>query len=256
MSRVLLTEPHAHGQPGGVRLLTLNDPDKRNAMSPGLQADLAAAVEAVRTDPLARVLVVAGNGPAFSAGADLPAVFGELERPVGEIRSALRATYDTFLSVRRLEIPTIAAVHGPAVGAGVNLAMSCDLRLAGPRASFGVTFTKLGLHPGGGCTYFLTQALGAQRALALLLDGGSLDAQEAVAAGLVLDVVGEPLAAALELAGRYAALDPELARDIKRAVGIAVGGSFEQTLEFESWAQAASAKKPQLAAAITRFTRR
>lgn len=148
------------GPADGVRVLTLNDPDRRNALSPGLQAELGDAVETVAADPDARALVVAGNGPAFSAGADLPAVFGELHREVGEIRAGLHAIYDSFLRVRRLAIPTIAAVQGAAVGAGVNLAMCCDVRIAGPHARFGVTFTKLGLHPGGGCTWFLVQALG------------------------------------------------------------------------------------------------
>jgi enoyl-CoA hydratase len=245
-----------NGAAEGVRILTLNDPDKRNALSPRLQAELAGAVDAVAADPDARVLVVAGNGPAFSAGADLPAVFGKLSRPVGEIRAGLRTIYDSFLRVRRLEIPTIAAVDGPAVGAGVNLAMSCDLRLASTRATFGVTFTKLGLHPGGGCTYYLVQALGRQQALSLLLDGGALTAGEALAAGIVLDVVDNPLAEALEVAERWAALDPELVRDIKRAVGIAAKGDFDESLEFEAWAQAASAKKPQLAEAIARFAKR
>ena len=241
----------------GVRVLTLDDPDKRNAMSPRLQAELGDGVDAVARDRDARVLVITGNGPAFSAGADLPAVFGDLDRPVGEIRARLRATYDSFLRVRRLEIPTLAAVNGAAVGAGVNLAMSCDVRIAGPQASFGVTFTKLGLHPGGGCTWFTVNALGPQRALALLLDGGSLSAEQAHAAGLVLDVVDDPLAAALDTAARWAGLDPDLARDIKRAVTIAgERGSFQDTLEFESWAQAASAKKPALADAIARFTSR
>jgi len=230
-----------HGAVDGVRVLTLNDPDKRNAMSPRLQAELADAVATVAADAQARALVVAGNGPAFSAGADLPAVFGDLDRPVGEIRAGLRAIYDSFLRVRRLEIPTVAAVDGPAVGAGVNLALSCDLRYAGPHASFGVTFTKLGLHPGGGCTHYMVDALGPQRALQLLLDGGSLNADEALAAGIVLEVVDDPLAAALETAARYAALDADLVRDIKRAVGFAVKGDFEETLEFEGWAQAASA---------------
>jgi len=245
-----------NGAAEGVRILTLNDPDKRNALSPRLQAELAGAVDAVADDPDARVLVVAGNGPAFSAGADLPAVFGKLSRPVGEIRAGLRTIYDSFLRVRRLEIPTIAAVDGPAVGAGVNLAMSCDLRLASTRATFGVTFTKLGLHPGGGCTYYIVQALGRQQALSLLLDGGALTAGEALAAGIVLDVVDDPLADALEVAQRWAALDPELVRDIKRAVGIAAKGDFDESLEFEAWAQAASAKKPQLAEAIARFAKR
>lgn len=251
MSLVLL----ANGPDDGVRVLTLNDPDKRNAMSPQLQADLGDAADAVAADAEARVLVITGNGPGFSAGADLPAVFGQLDRDVSEIRNGLRTIYDSFLRLRRLEIPTIAAVQGAAVGAGVNLAMSCDVRIAGPRARFGITFTKLGLHPGGGCTYFLTQALGRQRALSLILDGGLLDADEALRLGLVLEIADDPLARALETAGRWAAVDPLLARDVKRAVGIAERGSFEETLDFESWAQAASTRSPLLAEAIARFSR-
>jgi enoyl-CoA hydratase len=245
----------ADGPAEGVRILTLNDPDRRNALSPALQTELGAAVDAVRNDAAARVLVVAGNGPAFSAGADLPALFGDLDRDISEIRVGLHAIYDSFLRVRRLEIPTIAAVHGAAVGAGVNLAMSCDVRIAGPAARLGVTFTKLGLHPGGGCTYFLTQALGRQRALSLILDGGTLDAEEALRLGLVLEVADDPLAAATEHAVRWAAIDPVLTRDIKRAVGIAEEGNFDATLDFESWAQAASTRSPLLAEAIARFAK-
>ena len=244
-----------NGAAAGVRVLTLNDPDRRNAPSPALQSELARAVDAVAADPDARVLVVTGNGPGFSAGADLPAVFGDVHRPVREIRAGLRTIYDSFLRVRRLEIPTIAAVQGAAVGAGVNLAMSCDVRFAGPHARFGVTFTKLGLHPGGGCTFFLTQALGRQRALALVLGGEVLDAQEALRLGLVLEVVDDPLARALETAATWAAVDPGLARDVKQAVGIAERGGFDETLEFEAWAQAASADNPLLAEAVARFTR-
>ena len=170
MSVVLLED----GPVPGVRIVTLNDPDRRNAMSPALQKALGEAVDAIAGDLDARVVVVTGNGAAFSAGADLPAVFGNLERPVAEIRTGLRAIYDSFLRFRRLEIPTIAAVNGHAVGAGVNLAMACDLRIAGPGARFGVTFTKLGLHPGGGCTYFLTQALGRQRAVLIQVEDGGM----------------------------------------------------------------------------------
>jgi enoyl-CoA hydratase len=251
MSLVLL-EP---GPADGVRVITLNDPDKRNAMSPQLQADLGAAADAVAADTEARVLVVTGTGPGFSAGADLPAVFGGNERDVVEIRAGLRAIYDSFLRIRRLEIPTVAAVNGAAVGAGVNLAMSCDVRIGGPKARFGVTFTKLGLHPGGGCTYFLTQALGRQRALALILDGGVLDADEALQLGLVLEVADDPLGRALEIAARWADHDPALTRDIKRAVGIAERGNFDETLDFEAWAQAASTRSPLLAEAIAKYRR-
>jgi enoyl-CoA hydratase len=245
MSLVELEEPAE-----GVRLLRLNDPDRRNAISPPLQEELCAAVDAVAADERARALVVTGVGTAFCAGADLAATFGDLGDPVHAVRDRLRRTYDSFLRVRRLAIPTIAAVQGPAVGAGVNLAMSCDLRIAGPRARFGITFTRLGLHPGGGCTYFLVRALGEQRALALLLGGETLTAEEAESYGLVLRVLDDPLAEALTLATRYAALDPGLAADVKRSVAIAAGGSFEATLDFEAWAQASSATKPAVAEAI------
>ena len=139
------------------------------------------------------MLVITGAGKGFSAGADLPALFGDLDPDVGVVRSGLHEIYDSFLRVRRLRIPTIAAVNGAAVGAGVNLAMCCDVRIAGPHARFGITFTKLGLHPGGGCTWFLTQALGRQRAMALIMDGGTLDADEAQALGLVLQVAEDPV---------------------------------------------------------------
>lgn len=251
MSLVLL-DRHADG----VRVLTLNDPDKRNAMSPALLTELGAVADEVAHDDEARVLVITGNGPGFSAGADLPALFGAAaEQSTSEIRAGLRSVYDSFLRVRDLEIPTIAAVNGAAVGAGVNLAMACDLRIAGPKARFGVTFTKLGLHPGGGCTFFVTQALGRQRALKLILDGELLHADEALRLGLVLEIADDPLATALETAQRWAVIAPELARDIKRAVGIAERGNFAETLDFESWAQAASTSSPLLAEAIAKFSR-
>ena len=242
-----------NGETQGVRVLTLNDPGRRNALSPQLKDELGAAVDRIAADRDARVLVVTGAGKGFSAGADLPALFGDLDPDVGVVRNGLHEIYDSFLRVRRLRIPTIAAVNGAAVGAGVNLAMCCDVRIAGPHARFGITFTALGLHPGGGCTWFLTQALGRQRAMALIMDGGTLDADEAYALGLVLRVVEDPVAEALAVAQRWAAVDPGLAGDIKRALDIAQRGSFEDTLEFEAWAQAASTRNPLLEQAIARF---
>lgn len=245
MSLVLLEEPAP-----GVRVLRLDDPGRRNAISPALQDELCAAVDAVAADADARALVVTGNGTAFCAGADLDATFGDPGLPVHALRDRLRATYDSFLRVRRLPIPTIAAVNGAAVGAGANLALCCDLRFAGRRARFGITFTRLGLHPGGGCTHFLVDVLGPQRALAVLLDGATLDATEAAATGLVLDVVDDPLEVAVATATRYAALDPGLVADVKRTVAIAAGGAFDAVLDFEAWAQASSVTKPAVAAAI------
>lgn len=252
-------DPYARvtrGEVDGVRILTLHDPDRRNAIGPDMRDALAAAVAAVADDADARALVVTGAGTAFCAGADLPAVFGGPERPEAQIRRELQHLYRSFLGVADLAIPTIAAVQGPAVGAGLNLAMCCDLRIAGPEATFAATFTRLGLHPGGGCTPFLVRALGAQRALAVLLDGETLTATEAVSEGLALRVAEEPLAEATTLAGRYARLDPDLARDIKRSVRLAEEAGFGPTLEFESWAQASTATKPAIREAVDRLTRR
>ena len=238
---------------GGRRVLTLDDPDRRNSIDAQMRAELADAVATVAADRDARALVVTGEGSASCAGADLPAIFGDADRPVDQIRRDLHQVYDSFLRLLALPIPTIAAVQGPAVGAGLNLAMSCDLRVAGPKARFAATFTSIGLHPGGGCTWFLVHAMGPQRALAMLLDGGTVAGPDAVQAGLALRLDDDPLAVAVELADRYAALEPELVRDVKTAVQTAVRGDFGATLELESWAQASSAKGPRLQEFVARF---
>jgi enoyl-CoA hydratase len=134
--------------------------------------------------------------------------------------------------------------------------MACDIRIAGPQASLAATFTRIGLHPGGGCTWFLVDALGPQKALAVLLDGATLDADAAVREGVALTVAEDPVAAAHELTARWAAVDPALVRDIKRAVGIARTGDFASTLEFESWAQASTATGEEIQRAVERFRRR
>lgn len=240
----------------GVRLLTLNDPDRRNAIGPDLQVELADRVSEVKADPGARALILAGEGTAFCAGADLPAVFTQSERSVSQIRQDLREYYQCFLPILDLQIPTIAAVQGPAIGAGLNLALCCDLRLAGPNALFGATFSRIGLHPGGGCTYFLTRCMGAQRALRVLLQGDTLDAGRAVANGLADEQVEDPLEQALAIASRFAELDPQLCGDIKRAVRISVEDGLTPTLEFEAWAQASSASRPEVQDLVARFRSR
>jgi enoyl-CoA hydratase len=241
-------------QAEGVRLVTLTDPQRRNAMDAVMGAELIAATAALREDPDARVVVVTGEGKAFCAGADLPALFGDAERPVTQTHDELQQYYRAFFSVLELPLPTIAAVNGPAVGAGLNLAMACDVRIAGPRAAFGATFSKIGLHPGGGCTWFLVRALGQSRALQTMLLGDPLDAEKAVAWGLAEGIEDDPVAAAVALAQRFAGVDPTLARNIKRSVGIAVEtGDLRAVLEYESWAQAASASSPQLQEWVAKF---
>jgi enoyl-CoA hydratase len=235
----------------GVRVLRLTNPARRNAIDRASRAELAAAVASLAADGEARVLVVTADGPAFCAGADLLDLFGDASsQPIERIRADLMQVYDSFLRILDLPIPTIAAVRGAAVGAGLNLALCCDVRLAAPDVSFGAVFSRIGLHPGGGCTYFLTRLLGPQGAMRLLLDGGSLDAEAALRHGLVSEIVDDPEAAALTMAERWAELDPTLARDVKRSVRLAVDAGFAATVEYEAWAQAASATRPEVQAIV------
>lgn len=239
---------------GGVWTITLADPERRNAMGPEMGTALIDATARLRGTEGVRAVVVTGEGQAFCAGADLAAMFGDPQRPVSETHAFLQSYYRAFFSVLELPFPTIAAVNGPAVGAGLNLAMACDVRIAGTTAAFGATFARIGLHPGGGCTWFLVRALGPSRALRTLLLGDTLDAERAVAWGLAEGPADDPLAAGLELARAFARTDPALARHIKRAVGIAVEtGDLDAVLEYESWAQAASASSPTLQAWVERF---
>jgi enoyl-CoA hydratase len=238
----------------GVRLLTLTDPDRRNAMGDEMGAELLRHAADLAGEEDVRVLVVTGEGTAFCAGADLPALFGDPDRPVTDTHERLQSYYSAFLAIRDLPIPTIAAVNGPAVGAGLNLAMACDVRIAGREAAFGATFARIGLHPGGGCTWFLTQAMGGSRALRTLLLGDTIEAERAVAWGLADGPTDDALAESLEMAERFAKVEPRLARHIKRSVGLAVAtGDLGAVLEYESWAQAASASSPTLQAWVDRF---
>ncbi|MGH8907225.1 MAG: enoyl-CoA hydratase-related protein [Egibacteraceae bacterium] len=240
---------------GGVLLLTLADPAKRNAMGFEMSRELVALFATLRADGDTSALVVTGEGAAFCAGADLPEMFGETDRPTSATHARLHSYYQVFLAVLELPFPTIAAVNGPAVGAGLNLSLACDLRIAGPNAMFGATFARIGLHPGGGCTWFLVRALGASRALRTLLLGEEIDADRAVAWGLADGPEDDCLTAATDLAARIAALDPALARSIKRTVRLAADtGDLGAVLEYETWAQAASAaSSPLLQAWVDRF---
>lgn len=176
-----------------VALITVNDPDRRNAVTADMSAGLRAAVSAAEADPDVHAVVVTGAGKAFCAGADLTAL-GEATE------TGLRVIYDGFLAVAQCTLPTIAAVNGAAVGAGLNLALAADVRIAGPAALFDPRFQKLGIHPGGGATWMLQRGVGPQVARAALLFGMRFDAEAAVRHGLALDVADDPVAAALALA--------------------------------------------------------
>ncbi len=176
-----------------VATLTVNDPERRNAVTAEISAALRAAVDAAEADPGVHALIVTGAGKAFCAGADLSAL-GEATE------DGLMAIYDGFLAVANCALPTIAAVNGAAVGAGLNLALAADVRIAGRAALFDPRFQKLGIHPGGGATWMLHRAVGPQVARASLLFGMRFDAESAVRHGLALEMADDPVAAARELA--------------------------------------------------------
>lgn len=176
-----------------IAVLTVNDPDRRNAVTFEISAALRNAVDAAEADPDVHALIVTGAGKAFCAGADLSAL-GEATE------DGLLKIYDGFLAVANCALPTIAAVNGAAVGAGLNLALAADVRVAGPAAVFDPRFQKLGIHPGGGATWMLQRGVGPQVARASLLFGMRFDADAAVRHGLALQVADDPVAAARELA--------------------------------------------------------
>src|ERR1700726_2622099 len=161
-----------------IALITVNDPDRRNIMTAETSAGMRAAMARAEADTNVYAVIVTGAGSAFCAGADLSDL-GSAPAPEG-----LHQIYDGFLAVANCILPTVAAVNGPAVGAGMNLALACDVRLAGTSARFDTRFVKIGLHPGGGHTWMLERAVGPQSAAAMVLFGAVVDGRRAVEIGL------------------------------------------------------------------------
>src|SRR3954463_8107946 len=222
----------------GVVLLTLALPDRRNAMTGELTSAFGQAVAAMRGDRSVRCVVVTGEGSAFCAGGDLSWIAESPDLSVDSIRDRMLPFYRTWLSIRDLEAPSIAAVNGHAIGAGLCLALACDIRYAARGAKLSAPFTQLGMHAGMAATYLLPEAVGMARARDLLLTGRAVTADEALTLGLV-SAVFEPdalLDEALAAAGRVAGAAPIASRLTK--AGLRAGhGSLEEALQYEALAQ-------------------
>lgn len=232
-----------------VALITVNDPDRRNAVTAEMSAQLRAAVEHAEADTDVNAVVVTGAGKAFCAGADLSALGSAAEE-------GLRQLYDGFMAVGRCTLPTVAAVNGPAVGAGLNLALAADVRIAGPNALFDARFQKLGIHPGGGATWMLNRGVGPQVARAALLFGQRFDAEAAVRHGLAFSVADDPVAEALRLAAGPASAPREVVLATKATMrATATPGSVdvdlhERAKDTELGPQAESIRSPEFAARL------
>jgi len=188
-----------------VAVLTFNDPDRLNAMTEPMGQRLNQHVERLKDARGLRAVVLTGAGRAFSAGGDLAFLLARAADTPENNVPAMKAFYGLFLSLRTLPVPVLAAINGPAIGAGFCVALGgCDIRYASPKAKMGLTFTKLGLHPGMGATHFLPALVGPSKAAELLLTGRVISAAEAAACGLVSEVVDDPTAHALALARELA----------------------------------------------------
>jgi len=238
-----------------VALITVNDPDRRNAVTAEISAALRAAVDAAEANTDVHAVIVTGAGKAFCAGADLTALGTAAT-------DGLRVIYDGFLAVAECALPTIAAVNGPAVGAGLNLALAADVRIAGPAALFDPRFQKLGIHPGGGATWMLQRAVGPQVARASLLFGMRFDAEAAVRHGLALQVADDPVAAARELAAGPASAPRDVVLATKASMrATASPGTVDTDLhriavDVEIGPQATSIESPEFAARLAAAKKR
>lgn len=175
-----------------VGLITLNDAQTLNAMSEKMAQDFRELVAELSPKRNSfRVIILSGAGRAFSAGGDLDMLERKTKLGADENKRLMLEFYNSFLCLRELGLPLIAAINGHAIGAGLCVASACDIRVASEKARLGFTFTRLGLHPGMGATYFLPRVVGQAWAAELTLTGRVIDAAEALRIGLLSKVVPE-----------------------------------------------------------------
>ena len=240
----------------GVATVTLDDPKRRNALSLAMADEMTATFRQLESSADVGAVVLTGTPPAFSAGADL----NDLEQAT---RDSLRQIYEGFLVVARCSLPTIAAVNGPAVGAGLNLALACDVRVAARSARFESRFIDLALHPGGGHTWMLTQLLGPQGAAAVVLCGEPLNGEAAVRHGLAWSVVDDELLMdeALTLAKRTKKAPREMIQKLKVTLRAMVTISdhekaVERELEPQLWSVDQPAFRERIQALKNRISKK
>jgi 2-(1,2-epoxy-1,2-dihydrophenyl)acetyl-CoA isomerase len=236
---------------GGVLTITLNRPDVLNALNHAVHEGLHAALAEAR-DPAVRAVVVTGAGRGFCVGQDLQ----EFRAGAADVAGHLRSTYHvTVLGIRSLEKPVLAAVNGPAAGAGLSLALACDVRIASDRASFVPAFSGIGLVPDSGGTWLARRLLGQARAFEWLATGRKLAALEALEWGLVSEVVPDAAFAerTREIAERWASLPTRAVWETKRLLDAAETSTFEEQLEREAETQAVLTRTRDFAEGVAAF---
>ncbi len=219
--------------------LTLARPDAFNAMSPELIGELTVATAWLADQGRFRALIVTGAGKAFCAGGDVNWFRKGIEDPdhdiSADVRRGAEALHSAIIDLRRIEQPVIAAVNGPAAGAGFSLALACDIRIAADGAFFAPAYGRIGASPDGGMTYFLPRVVGPAKALELLLDDPNMPAADALELGLVSEVVpaDQLMHRARERAGELAALAPHYVKMAKRLVAVSLENDIAKHLQLE-----------------------
>lgn len=224
----------------GITTITLNRPDKLNAFIGHMRRDLAEALEHAGSNRDTRVVIITGAGRAFCSGGDI-AFMAELmkRRDSEEFSRILGAGRRVISAIRSMTKPVIAAVNGPAAGAGFNLALACDLRIAATNATFSQSFVKVGLHPDWGGTYFLPRLVSPNKACEMFFLGDAIDANEALRLNIVNQVVApeELETATLQLAERLRAAPPIAIAAAKHAVYESSSADLDEMLRYETEAQ-------------------
>lgn len=255
-----MTDALLYEQDGGVVTLTINRPEERNALSGDdiFDAFLSAA-DRINNDNSVRCVILTGAGKAFSAGGNVKHMRdkdGMFAGSPAELRESYRHGIQKIpLAFYNLDVPTIAAVNGPAVGAGCDLTCMCDIRIAGKSALFAESFVKLGIIPGDGGAWFLPRTIGRSRAAELTFTGDMINAETALEWGLVSRVVedAELMTAARELANRIAANPPHALRMAKKLLREGEHMRLDSLLEMSAAFQALSHHTKDHAEAIDAF---
>lgn len=250
MDSPLLTE-----RVGSCVILTMNRSDALNAFTVDMHRALLDALVVAGANPEVRSIILTGAGRGFCAGQDL-AEASDPNGPVGSLGEHLEKTYNRLVrTIRRLPVPVIAAVNGVAAGAGANIALACDIVLAGRSAKFIQSFSKISLVPDSGGTWTLPRLVGLQRARALALLGDALNAEQAQVFGLVWQVTEDDAlrAAALAIAERIAALPPEGLRLTKQALDTAMETTFDRQLDIERDLQSLAGQSADNKEAVAAF---
>jgi enoyl-CoA hydratase len=236
---------------GRVGLITLNDPDKRNAITLAMNDEIGSALDAWEADEGIGAVVLTGAGRGFCAGADLDDLM------TGSNAEEMKAIYDGFLRIAHTPLPTIAAVNGAAVGAGMNMVLACDLVLAGREyAKFDSRFLQIGIHPGGGHTWRLRQIAGRSTTMAMVMFNQILRAERAKEVGLAWDVIDDAdlVDTAVEMAAVAAGQDRELnARTKATILTLDTITESNQAVDYEIHPQLWSMGQPPFMELVTRL---